>query len=104
MAGKADVDTTFADYANAVDEIKRLAPNADIYLQSLIPETNATVNRDYFIPFNAKIKDLADSDTTDNVYFVDVYSALEENGSLNPIFIGANTRQSHGINGHGYLR
>lgn len=104
MGGKGNVENTFNDYAAAIAQIKELAPEADIYLQSLIPETDATTNRDYLVPFNNKIKALADADKNDKVHFVDVYAALADNDQLNTKFVGENTRQSHGINGRGYLR
>ncbi len=104
MGGKGNVETAFNDYSAAIEQIKTLAPNADIYLQSLIPETDAETNTNYLVPFNEKIKALADADANDKVHFINVYAALEENGVLNSKFVGANTQQSHGINGRGYLR
>lgn len=104
MLGKGNVDAVFADYQLAIENIKTLAPNADIYVQSLIPSADNSINTDYIIPFNEKIKALADASEDDKVHFVDVYSALAADGVLAPDFQGANTAQSKGINGRGYLR
>lgn len=104
MAGAENVENNFAQYQSAINKIKSAAPNADIYLQTLIPVTDANINSNHVEPFNQKIKELADSDTSGKLHYIDVYSALSENGVLNPKFVGANTAQSRGINGRGYLR
>lgn len=104
MAGGEDVASNFAQYQSAVNKIRNIAPDADIYLQTLIPVTDASINSNHVVPFNQRIKELVDADTSGKLHFVDVYSELSENGVLNPKFVGANTAQSRGINGRGYLR
>lgn len=103
VAGSATVAAAWTAYREAVQAIRRAAPEAEIYLQSLIPSTDARTNTDKIEPFNAKIKDYAGSADA-KTHFVDVYAALSENGVLATRFRGANTAQSRGINGRGYLR
>lgn len=104
MAGAANVGNTFTQYSSAIKKMRNIAPDADIYLQTLIPVTDGNINKNYFVPFNNKIKELAANDTSGKIHVVDVYEALTENGVLNPKFVGANTAQSRGINGRAYLR
>lgn len=104
LGGGTSADDAYTKYIAAVEDIKNLMPEADIYLQSIIPFTDATLNTEKVVPFNEKIKAYAEADNRDKVQFVDVYTALSENGVLNTKFVGANTAQSRGINGRGYLR
>ncbi len=98
-----DISGIVAKYKTAVNNIKAIAPNAEIYLESIIPNADASINTTSIVPFNAEIKAIADESTSDKVFFVDVYAALVENGKLATRYQGANTVQSRGINGRGYV-
>ena len=98
-----DISGIVAKYKTAVNNIKAVAPDAEIYLESIIPNADASINTTSIVPFNAEIKAIADESTSDKVFFVDVYAALVENGKLATRYQGANTVQSRGINGRGYV-
>ena len=93
----------FSQYKTAVNNIRKTAPDADLYLESIIPNADATINTNYIVPFNTLIANLVSSDTSGKLHFVDVYAALVENGKLAARYQGANTEQSRGINGRGYV-
>lgn len=107
-------DWFFTNYTKAIEEIHKLAPDADVYMESVIPfapgaqglYTGATPQA-----INAKmeechkrLKEWAEHQTSGKIHFVDVYGALAENGLLAEKYRGANTQQSWGINGRGYVR
>lgn len=101
----ANVEAVFAKYRTAVDHILRLVPNADIYLESLVPNADSAVNRQSIVPFNTMMRHFVAESHCPRLHFVDLYSALTEGGdALSPRFRGANTEQSKGINGRGYVR
>lgn len=100
-AGTADVndskktlETIEADYRAIVEEIRSLAPNAEIYLQSLLPNSNAKHNTDRVQPLNAKIKAMAES--MDKVSYVDLYTPLALNGVTNTKYFTGNYLYSRG--------
>lgn len=104
MSASANVSNTFNQYKSAINKMRSIAPEADIYMQTLIPVTDRNINKNYLELFNQKIKEFADSDTSGKLHYVDLYTALCENGVLNPKFVGANSAQSRGINGRAYLK
>jgi len=104
LAGNASVETVYAQYVEAVEAVRAKAPDADICLQSVIPFTDASLNSSKVVPFNAKLRAYVEGDATGKLHFADVYGALAEGGVLATKFRGANTAQSRGINGRGYLR
>lgn len=104
LGGGTSAEQAYTKYISAIEAIASRAPEADIYMQSVIPFTDASINTGHVVPFNEKIKQYADKDADDHIYYVDVYGALAENDVLNEKFRGANTAQSRGINGRGYLR
>lgn len=79
-AGVADVngDVSLAgiktNYEALVNQTRTLAPNAKIYLLSLLPKNDAASNTGRVAPFNELIKEVAAS--KDNVEFVDIYTPL----------------------------
>ena len=92
------------NYKLAIDKIMELAPGAEVYMESTIPFVDKATN-DRMADFHAWMKEWADSDPDDKLYFADVYGALvDANGQLDTKYRGANTNQSKGINGRGYLR
>lgn len=104
LGDNTTVEAAYTNYVAAVEAIRTKAPEADIYLQSIIPFADASLNSSKVVPFNEKLKAYAESDAAGKLHFLDVYAALEENGALAAKFQGANTSQSRGINGRGYLR
>lgn len=99
----ANVATVFSKYKTAVANLLKVAPEADIYLESLVPNATAAVNTQSIVPFNAKIREYVETSNNPRLHFVDLYSALAEGGVLAPRFQGANTAQSKGINGRAYV-
>jgi len=73
-------------------------PVTAIYIQSLVPSSNATTNSTKYVPFNTGIQTLASDQ--DKIYFVDVYQALQNNGVLNSAYAWSNG----GLNAKGYLK
>ena len=102
-AEEASADSLFIQYQTAITNIRNAAPDAEIYLESLIPNTNPSINARYICPFNKMIANYVAEDTSGRLHYVDIYNALAENGTLASRFRGANTEQSRGINGHGYV-
>ncbi len=110
QCGRADVDagatveTIKTRYDAALAELKAAAPGATIYIESLIPSTDATVNANKIVPVNEYIASLADGT---NVIFVDVYNALVSGGVMNPLYQGGDSQQDgthcHTMNGYGYI-
>lgn len=103
-AREAPADSLFIEYRAAVRNIRSVAPDADIYLESMVPNADASINAEYIVSFNSMIADYVAEDNSGKLHFVDIYEALEENGVLSPCYQGANTEQSRGINGHGICR
>lgn len=111
QCGKRDLDpntasvaTVFSKYKTAVQRILEQAPDAQVYLESIIPNADAAVNTKSIAPFNALLREYVESSGNARLHFVDVYSALAEGDVLSPRYVGANTDQSKGINGRGYVR
>lgn len=100
----ANVTTVFSKYKTAVQNLLKVAPEADIYLESLVPNATAAVNTQSLVPFNEKIREYVETSGNPRLHFVDLYSALAEGGVLAPRYQGANTDQSKGINGRAYVR
>lgn len=100
----ADVAAVFAKYKTAVQNILKTAPEADVYLESLVPNASAAVNTRSIVPFNEMMRQYVESAGNPRLHFVDLYAALAEDGVLAPRYQGANTEQSKGINGRAYVR
>ncbi len=91
-------------YQAVIEDILNRAPQTVVYVQSVIPSAYAENNTASVIPFNNMMKAYAEA--TERVEFIDLYSALADpaTGSLASKYVGANTEQSHGVNGRAYLR
>lgn len=100
----ANVTTVFSKYKTAVANLLKAAPEAEIYLESLVPNATAAVNTKSIAPFNAKIREYVETSGNARLHFVDLYAALEEGGVLAPRYQGANTDQSKGVNGRAYVK
>ena len=67
------IESHKAEYKTLVEKIKTLAPTTKLYLMGLLPGSNATRNAVYK-QFNDAAKAIADTDTADNVEYVDTYT------------------------------
>lgn len=76
------LDKVYASYLALVEKVRLHAPGATIYLQALLPRTNAQHNAARVVPFNEKLKALAESMA--GVEYVDQYSPLVKNGVADP--------------------
>ena len=85
-------------YSEVIAAIRTAAPSAKIYIQSLLPSHNASVNSSNYIPFNSGIAGLANPEN--GIYFIDVYAGLVSNGVLDAQYAWAD----RGLNGKGYLK
>ncbi len=85
-------------YEDVIEAIRNIAPTTPIYIQSLVPSINASVNTDKYIAFNTEIASLENAE--DNIHFIDVYSALVNGNVLNSAYSFGNG----GLNGRGYLK
>lgn len=95
--GSNDIDAIATEYRAMVDELRSLAPNTKIYLQSVLPSSNATTNTSRIVPINARIKSIAEA--MDNVTYVDTYTPLVLNGTANPRYFTGNY-----LYGRGYAK
>lgn len=92
-----------SDYKKLLAAVEKAAPEATIYIQSLLPDASSKMNVDKVIPFNAALKELADEDTADKIEFIDLFTPFQQNYALAEKYVSANTEQSRGINGRAYL-
>ncbi len=103
VADAVDVDSLWAIYKEAVEGSLARNPTTMVYLQSVIPSVDSSVNRRAIQPFNRLMEAFAAA--TERVDYVDLYIALaNDNDALADEYRGANTAQSHGINGAAYLK
>lgn len=68
------LDAVKTAYEGLVSKTRRLAPNAKIYLLSLIPKNSAADNTGRVAPFNEMLKAIAE--TGENLEYVDIYTPL----------------------------
>lgn len=80
------------NYRLIVDEAKKQAPEAGIYLVSLAPSTNDETNSAN-VAFNTSLSEIA---AEKGATYVDVYTPLNEN-------VGANIMHTNYISGRGYI-
>lgn len=81
----ANPDAAMTAYRNMVDDVRRLAPGAEIYLMALLPTSDASTNDSRIAPFNSQLKQMADE--TENTHYVDIYTPMLENGVAAPDLI-----------------
>lgn len=75
------VDDAMTKYKAIVDNIRQRSPRTGIYVMSVLPNENAQTNNNKYVPFNQKLKEYADA--TDSVTYVDVYTPMVQNNSIN---------------------
>ena len=68
-----DFNQAVADYEQLIKDIKAAAPTSDIYIESLIPHSNATTNANRYKPFNAQLQAIADRQ---GATFIDLFTPL----------------------------
>lgn len=81
----ANPDAAMTAYRNMVDDVRQLAPGAEIYLMALLPTSDASTNDSRIAPFNSQLKQMADE--TENTHYVDIYTPMLENGVAAPDLI-----------------
>ena len=91
------VDAVADEYRTLLGEICRLAPGTTIYLQTILPTSDAAFNKNRILPFNQKLQELA-RELTD-VAYVDCYTPFVQNGKANPALFSGNY-----LGGRGYAK
>ncbi|MBQ0049541.1 MAG: family 20 glycosylhydrolase [Bacteroidales bacterium] len=101
----ATADNSWTTYTQCIDLIHQKAPNAQIYLNTVIPVVagdGKAANNAQVVAFNEKIRSYANS--TNYCTLVDIADKLDDaNGYLAAEFEGANSKQSKVPNGRAYL-
>lgn len=77
--GTATLETIKTNYEALVEQTRALAPNARIYLLSLLPRNDAASNTNRIAPFNELLSALAAA--KNNVEFVDIYTPILGSGN-----------------------
>lgn len=77
-AGTADLNnsavaTVATNYENLVKAIKAKAPGAELFLEAVIPNSNANTNTNKYVPFNNQLKEIAERN---GATFIDTYTPL----------------------------
>lgn len=86
--GSTDLATLQTRYRSLVDETRRLAPTATIYLQAILPTANSTTNTDRVVPLNTYFEELAAE--MENVEYVDQYTPFVKGGVANSDYFSGN--------------
>lgn len=68
--------TMFSTYKSVVTQILQKAPDAKVYMMSLLPTTSGSTNSNYIVQFNDKLKSYAEESCDDNIEFIDIYTPL----------------------------
>ena len=102
-AGAGEVNSSTAlstiesNYRSVIAKIKECAPGAKVCLMSLQPTTNASANTGRVVPFNDRLKAIADSD--EMVEYIDIYTGFENNGVASGDYFSGGY-----LNGFGYVK
>ena len=89
-----DVKTAAASYAALVEAIKKKAPQSQIYIEALLPNSNASTTTSKYIPFNTSLQDIA---ARSGATYIDTYTPLADAGKgKSELF------QGNYLNGLGY--
>ena len=79
---KIAADSIARKYKKLYDAIRTYAPTTPIKLMAVYPSNTADINTNYIVPFNACLKQMAD--TTENVDYIDgTYTEMVKNGVAN---------------------
>jgi len=75
--GTTSLDAVATSYQNVLNKVKSCAPNAKVYLMGLQPTATASINSNRVVPFNQKLKAIADADA--QVEYIDLYTDFQNN-------------------------
>ena len=85
---KIAADSIARKYKIFLDKIRAYAPNTPIKLLAVYPSNTKDINTSYIVPFNAKLKELADS--IDGIDFVgDTYTLLAKDDVANTAYFNS---------------
>lgn len=93
-AGAADANGSDAvsdiktRYEALVAAVRADAPTAQIYVQALLPTSNATTNTNRVVPVNEALQQIAEAN--ENVTYVDDYTPFVSNGVANTAYFNGN--------------
>ncbi len=76
--GSDDVAAIKTRYEALVAAVRRYAPNAEICIQALLPNSNAQQNTDRIVPVNKALQEIAEAGG--NITYVDDYTPFVKNG------------------------
>ncbi len=99
-AGTADANGSDAvsaiktRYQTLVNTVRKYAPNAEIYIQALLPNSNATKNTSRIVPVNEALQEIATAN--DNTFYVDDYTPFVADGVANTAYFSGNYVQGKG--------
>ncbi len=102
-AGIADANTstTVANiktrYEALVAAVRHNAPNAEIYIQALLPLNNAQRNADRIVPINKALQEIAEAN--EKTFYVDDYTPFMKNGVANTAYFNGEF-----LYGKGYVK
>ena len=95
--GATDLTTLKSNYQTLVSKIREQAANTKIYIQALLPTSNAATNSNRVVPFNTKLKEIANS--MPHVEYVDIYTPFVDNGVASNTYFKGNY-----VYGKGYAK
>lgn len=75
-------------YRGLIRKIRELVPETDIYIQSVLPFSNASVNTGRTEPFNLFLEQLAGQE--EGITYVDTYSEMVQNHQANTSYFNGN--------------
>lgn len=81
-------DIFFQKYGQIIDEIKAINPDADIYIQSILPVSNEVsstheyINNDKIIEFNQQLQQLV---LEKQVYYLNIYEVMAQDDHSLPV-------------------
>lgn len=78
LNGTASLSAIESNYRAVIAKIKECAPGAAVCLMSLQPTANYSTNANRVVPFNERLKAIADADGM--VEYIDIYTGFENNG------------------------
>ena len=102
-AGAAEVNGSAAlsaienNYKAVISKIRECAPGATVCLMSLQPTTNNSTNANRVVPFNERLKTIADADAM--VEYIDIYTGFENNNIASSSYFSGGY-----LNGFGYVK
>lgn len=79
------VDNAAQKYQGIVSQIRTLSPQTRIYLMGVIPNAAASVNAQKYVPFNARLQEMAAAD--EQVEYVDTYTPFLQGDAANASYI-----------------